>query len=475
MTKKKRHWTRCDKVSSTSSSSIASIEFEKALIEQRQRSLLYSNSIDNKTENNTNDNTITSINGYQYDDNTERYYKVNDNNKKSKLHNDDNTTIHSPYNLINTLNLRQIYAPFIISSRLEHMRLTNIDYHMYTNDISIDHRTINDSHSHENHGVLIIRDHNDGLQLHLNVHQRVSLLRDKKELELCTEKYKSIDNVCWKPDTNENDNNDMTLCFTNDHSHNHCGLIIGNLTESANRKKVFIKDLCKIALEHSNPVQQSIWSRYNDSVIYLVEENGVKICYLNSISPCRYIMRMKSSLKYVCCSDANSLITGYRNGRISHYDNRQNYTTSDNANDVGTMEYAVDYMHCLRNNYSIVVQDIIGTIKVFDQRKPNMVALINKARNDNRLSTQIKRFWVSDNENVLVACNGTYLNFYDLYTEQKIIHTHSLSVENLDYYNNITISSQSPNYSLSKSYTSGLNGVLHSNNYNYQDIVWTAK
>ena len=481
MTKKRGFWK--NRRSESSSSSSSSLAIEKALEAQRLKSARDSNTLDT-LDTSDNNNIVSNINGFHYDAVTDRYYKVD--NKKSKRSSSLSSHIyqqqqqhhHPPcYNIINTLNLRELYAPVFIATRLEYMTLRNIDLHVNgndindTNDTNADHRTVNDTHSHDTHGILIIRDHIDGIQIHLNVHQRVSLLRNNKELPLYTEKYKSIDNVCWK--SNNNDDENMTLCFTNDHSHNHCGLIIANLIESANKKKIFIKDIAKISLEHSKPIQQCIWSKYDNNNIYLVEENGVKACSLNSINPCRYIMKMKSPLKYCCCSDTNTLITGFRNGKIINYDIRQN----EIAIDIGNMNYAIDYIHCLRNNHSIIVQDILGTIKIFDQRKPNMIKqTIWQARDESHFATQIKRFWLSDNENMLATANNTQLNFFDIRNDETLLFSKTLNGIDLDYYNNITISSQaSNNDSINSSYISGLSGCIHSSNYNFQDAVWFAK
>jgi hypothetical protein len=181
---------------------------------------------------------------------------------------------------------------------------------------------------------------------------------------------------------------------------------------------------------------------------------------------------MKSPLKYCCCSDTNTLITGFRNGKIINYDKRQN----EIAIDIGNMNYAIDYIHCLRNNHSIIVQDILGTIKIFDQRKPNMIKqTIWQARDESHIATQIKRFWISDNENMLATANNTQLNFFDIRNDETLLFSKTLNGIDLDYYNNITISSQASNDSINSSYISGLSGCIHSSNYNFQDAVWFAK
>jgi hypothetical protein len=93
---------------------------------------------------------------------------------------------------------------------------------------------------------------------------------------------------------------------------------------------------------------------------------------------------------------------GFRNGDVSVLDTRERTKSST----VGRLPYCVDYLDCLRDEITLVVQDITGHVSLYDCRMPSSDKNTEYMRVVTGNSTNVRktrRFWVSPDEGFLVV------------------------------------------------------------------------
>lgn len=93
---------------------------------------------------------------------------------------------------------------------------------------------------------------------------------------------------------------------------------------------------------------------------------------------------------------------GYRNGDISILDTRQRTKSST----IGRLPYCVDYLDCLRDELTLVAQDITGQVSLYDCRMPSINKNTEYQRVVSGVSTKVRktrRFWISPDEGFIVV------------------------------------------------------------------------
>lgn len=104
-------------------------------------------------------------------------------------------------------------------------------------------------------------------------------------------------------------------------------------------------------------------------------------------------------------------IVGFRNGDVSILDTRERVKGFT----IGRLPYCVDYLDCLRDEMTLVAQDITGQVSLYDCRMPSAdkdTEYMRVATGNSASVRKTRRFWISHDESFLVApanesrCNG---------------------------------------------------------------------
>lgn len=104
-------------------------------------------------------------------------------------------------------------------------------------------------------------------------------------------------------------------------------------------------------------------------------------------------------------------IVGFRNGDVSVLDTRERAKGST----IGRLPYCVDYLDCLRDERTLVAQDITGHVSLYDCRMPSTgkdTEYMRLVTGNSANVRKTRRFWISHDEGFLVApanesrCNG---------------------------------------------------------------------
>ena len=95
-------------------------------------------------------------------------------------------------------------------------------------------------------------------------------------------------------------------------------------------------------------------------------------------------------------------LVGLRNGAISTTDSR---IRGINANILINMKHCVDHIHVMKNGTSVLLQDVVGNVNVFDIRRTNVPSLTVVRKHPSRCAQLIQGslFWVTTDEKMILV------------------------------------------------------------------------
>ena len=134
---------------------------------------------------------------------------------------------------------------------------------------------------------------------------------------------------------------------------------------------------------------------------------------------------------------------GFRNGDVSVLDTRERARSSK----VGQLPYCVDYLDCLRDEITLVVQDITGQVSLYDCRMPSNDRNTEYMRVVTGISTNVRktrRFWISPDEGFLVvpaneSCYDDAVRSHDARGTAGLV-AHNLRFSDLSTYDHLSSS-----------------------------------
>lgn len=168
----------------------------------------------------------------------------------------------------------------------------------------------------------------------------------------------------------------------------------------SNRNDLFL--LCETGIWMNNIERSS--TPHNASMNINLSDRGLPMCTMILSTQSSDDRNIRSQAVAICnsiLSDSMKFV-GYRNGDIAILDLR----SRPKSMVIGTLPYCVDHIECMRDEVTLIGQDITGQISLYDCRvagRSNNIEAMRIVSGSLNEIRKVRRFWLSPDENFIVA------------------------------------------------------------------------